>query len=155
VGSSRVILSMASEEQLPGRFAKLRRKQPFNAIILGSAITAIFIIYGDLNFIVDVTNVAVLSAMFLVNLSAAMLFSRKRGIVFDRKFFKIPFGPLIPILGAISCAAMLLLLPFTTMLFGLATMFLGLILYFLEDTPQGRKAIQEIKIEMRRSIGRL
>ncbi|HVO78190.1 MAG TPA: APC family permease, partial [Methanomassiliicoccales archaeon] len=38
VGASRTILSMASERQLPGRFAKMRHGEPWNAIILGSLI---------------------------------------------------------------------------------------------------------------------
>jgi amino acid permease len=42
IGGSRVILRMAAEKQIPGRFAALRGEQPANAVLLSttSAINA-------------------------------------------------------------------------------------------------------------------
>ncbi len=149
VGSSRIILSMASERQLPGRFAKMRHGGPWNAIILGSLITAVFVIYGDLNFIVDITNVAVLSAMFLVNLSAIQMMRHHKDILAAKKYFRIPLGPVFPMMGAASSIGMIFLLPPLTILIGLATLALGLVFFFIEDTPRGKAAIEEIRAEMR------
>ncbi|MFX1485465.1 MAG: APC family permease, partial [Promethearchaeota archaeon] len=57
-GASRIIMEMASEKQIPGRFAKLRHKQPTNAILLGSGVALFFILYGSLDTIIGLVNIA-------------------------------------------------------------------------------------------------
>ena len=62
-GASRIILEMASEKQVPGRFAKLRHNQPTNAILLGSIVALLFIFYGSLDAILGLVNIAMLIAI--------------------------------------------------------------------------------------------
>ncbi|NYT12778.1 MAG: amino acid permease [Methanomassiliicoccales archaeon] len=145
VGSSRITMEMASEEQLPGRFARLRNGQPVNSILLGSVISAVFIIWGSLDFIIDTTNVSILATMMLVNISAIIMIRRKEKLPDGKSYFRIPLGALFPALGAISCLLMILLLPPTIILLGSIVLLSGSILYILEDTPRGRSAIEEIK----------
>jgi APA family basic amino acid/polyamine antiporter len=145
VGSSRITMEMASEEQLPGRFARLRNGQPVNSIILGAGISAVFIIWGSLDFIIDVTNVSILATMMLVNISAFIMIRRKEKVPAERSYFRIPFGVLFPVLGAASCLLMIILLPPTIILLGSIVLLSGSVLYILEDTPGGKKAIEEIK----------
>jgi len=101
-GASRIILEMASEKQLPGRFAKLRHDQPTNAILLGSFVAISFIIYGSLDAILGLVNIAMLVAMVFVNLSAFTLTRKKDLLEKERGYFRIPFGPVFPLLGAYS-----------------------------------------------------
>lgn len=145
VGSSRITMEMASEEQLPGRFARLRNGQPVNSILLGAAISAIFIIWGSLDFIIDTTNVSILATMMLVNISAIIMIRRKEKVPDGKSYFRIPLGVLFPALGAGSCLLMILLLPPTIILLGSIVLLSGSVLYILEDTPMGRRAIEEIK----------
>lgn len=145
VGSSRITMEMASEEQLPGRFARLRNGQPVNSILLGSAISAVFIIWGSLDFIIDTTNVSILATMMLVNISAIIMIRRKEKVPDGKSYFRIPLGVLFPALGAGSCLLMILLLPPTIILLGSIVLLSGSVLYILEDTPMGRRAIGEIK----------
>ncbi len=150
VGASRVTMEMASEEQLPGRYAKLRNGQPANSIILGSAITAAFIMLGGLDFIVETTNAVILATMFLVNLSALALIRKGKSLTEGKKYFRPPLGILFPTLGAISCLVLILVLPLRTIALGFAVLFVGVWLYYLEDTAPGKAAIREIRMALGR-----
>jgi amino acid transporter len=145
IGGSRVALEMASERQIPGWFAMLRNDQPRNAILLSTVITLALIAFGTLGVIVDLTNAVTLVAMGMVNVSAAVFALRCETIPENRRYFRLPFGPLIPVAGAISCALMLLTLPATTLLAGLAALAAGTALYVLEDSPEGERAVAEIR----------
>jgi amino acid transporter len=149
IGASRVIMEMASEEQIPGRIAELKNGQPLNSILLGSAIIIVLIIYGRLNFIVDLTNVLVLVTMFLVNSSALMLF-RGKNLPQEKSYFKIPLGKIFPALGAISCVIMLATIKPITLIIGFIILLAGMSFYFIEDTPIGKKSIMDIKRMLRR-----
>jgi APA family basic amino acid/polyamine antiporter len=150
IGASRIVLEMASEKQIPGRFAKLKNNQPVNSILLGSAITILLLAYGDLAFIVDLTNVAVLITMFLVNASAFVLL-RNRGRLPSRKtYFKIPLGVLFPTLGGLSSVLILLTITPTSVATGILALLSGSVLYTLEDTPRGERAVEEIRKLLKR-----
>ena len=149
-GASRIVMEMASEKQIPGRFAKLRHKQPTNAILLGSAVAMLFIFYGSLDSIIELVNSAQLIAMFFVNASAFVLTRNESYIESDRGYFKIPFGPLFPILGALSCVLISLTLSLLSIILGFVALFVGSILYLLEDTPEGEKEVENIKEALKR-----
>lgn len=151
VGSSRITMEMAAEGELPGRFAALRRGSPANSIFLGSVITLAFVLYGSLDFMIDVANVCVLVTMILVNIAALILSRNYRKVPPDRKFFKFPFARTIALFGAISCFVMILILPPYIILVGSLLLLSGSLLYFLEDTPSGKRAIAEIRRELNRS----
>jgi APA family basic amino acid/polyamine antiporter len=151
IGASRVVLEMASEGQVPGRFASLKNDQPVNSILLGSATTMLLIVYGSLNFIIDLTNVLVLVTMFFVNVSAFMLIRKERNLPPEKSRFKIPLGGLFPALGAASCLLMLSTISSPTLVMGLVAILLGSILHLLEDTPQGRSTLEDIRELLGRS----
>jgi APA family basic amino acid/polyamine antiporter len=144
VGASRITMEMASEEQLPGRFARLRNGQPVNSILLGAGISAVFIAWGSLDLIIDITNVSILATMLLVNI-AAFLLIRRGDIPPDKSYFRLPLGTLFPVLGAASCILMIVILPPVVIVMGSILMMSGSVLYIVEDTPRGRKAIKEIR----------
>lgn len=151
VGSSRTMLEMASEGQMPGRFARLRNKKPTNSILLGSIIAVMFISYGNLDSIIVVANLTILFAMLLVNVSAFVMIGRK-GDLRDRKYFRIPFGRLFPVAGAASCILMMLNLSPTYIGLGVLTLALGMVFYFIEDTDAGRQAVSEIREFLGRDV---
>jgi amino acid transporter len=145
VGSSRIILTMAAEKQIPGRFARISYGQPANSILFSSVVVLLLIIYGNLTFIVDLTNLTTLATMFLVNVSAFLFIRLEQKKPSGRKFFRLPLGVLIPVLGGVSCILMALTLSPFIIVIGLLFLFGGTALYILEDTPQGNAAIQEIR----------
>ena len=134
IGASRVILEMASEGQIPGRFARLTNGQPLNSVLLGSAIITVLIIYGSLSFIVNLTNVLVLVTMLLVNISALRLVRETKSLPPEKSYFKIPLGIVFPALGVVSCLAMLATIDATTLILGFAALVAGMAFYFVEDT---------------------
>jgi APA family basic amino acid/polyamine antiporter len=144
-GASRITMEMASEKQIPGRFAKLRHKQPTNAIILGSGAALLFILYGRLDTIIGLVNSAQIIAMFFVNVSAYVLTRNESYVDSKKHWFKLPFGPLFPVLGALSCVIISLTLAPQAIILGFIALFLGSILYLVEDTPEGEKEVEKIK----------
>lgn len=145
IGGSRVILSMAAEKQIPGRFAALKGKQPANAVLLSAGVAAGLILLGNLGVIVDLTNTVALVSMGLVNISAVVLTLGHRPVPDDRTYFRIPFGPLIPLVGAGSCILMLATLPLPVLAAGGAALLAGTIFFVVEDTPEGERATAEIR----------
>ncbi len=143
-GASRIIMEMASEKQIPGRFAKLRHDQPTNAILLGAFIAISFILYGSLDAILGLVNIAMLIAMFFVNLSAFKLTRRKDILEKERGYFRIPFGPIFPILGAISCIVISLTISPLSIIMGIIALFVGTVFYFTEDTEEGHEEVEKI-----------
>lgn len=141
---------MATEKQIPGRFARLKNNQPFNSILLGSAVTALLIVSGNLDFIVNLTNTAMLSTMFLVKVSAVILVKKEQHMPAEKNYFKIPAGTLFPVLGGVSTLIMIITLPPITVGLGIAVLLLGSLLYVLEDTPEGSKAVKEIRNLLKR-----
>jgi len=155
IGASRITMEMAAEKQFPGRFALLRKGQPINSILLGSFITLLFILPGNLSFILDVTNVTILFTMVLVNISAMRICARSDLIPKDRSYFKVPFKWVLPAVGAVSCVVMIVFLPITTILLGAGALLAGSVLYVLEDTEEGKMAIKEIRKVLGREEGGL
>jgi APA family basic amino acid/polyamine antiporter len=149
-GASRIVMEMASEKQIPGRFAKLKHDQPINAIILGSGVAMIFIFYGSLDAIIGLVNIAMLIAMFFVNVSAYILTKNEKTLDIKRGYFRIPLGPLFPILGAVSCIIISLTISPVSIIIGFAALFVGSIFYIIEDTPEGEREIEKIKEALRR-----
>jgi APA family basic amino acid/polyamine antiporter len=151
IGGSRIIMEMGSEKQVPGRFARLSKGgQPSTSIIFGTVLAGVLIIYGNLNFIVILTNVTTLVTMALVNASAFLLVRREHLVPPEKTYFRIPFGVVIPVAGGVSCVAMLATLKPTTILIGFAVILAGLIIYSIEDTPEG----DQIRKEIREKLGR-
>jgi APA family basic amino acid/polyamine antiporter len=150
IGASRITMEMASEMQIPGRFARLSHGQPANSILLGTLLAGVLIIYGNLDFVVSLTNVTTLVTMILVNASAFLLVRREHLVPPEKTYFRIPFGVLIPTLGGISCIAILASLSSQIIVLGIAVLFAGVILYYIEDTPEGEEIRSEIKKQLRR-----
>jgi APA family basic amino acid/polyamine antiporter len=146
IGGSRIILEMSSEEQIPGRFARLRNDQPINSILLGAAIVLILIVYGQLDFIVDLTNATVLFTMILVNVSAFILLREKKRLSAERTYFRPPLGVLFPVLGIASSAVLLATLPPVSLAFGAGALLLGTVFYAIEDTLEGKATVREIRV---------
>jgi len=149
-GASRIIMEMAVEKQIPGRFAKLRHDQPTNAIIVGSIVAMMFILYGSLDAILGLVNIAMLIAMFFVNASAFVLTRKEKYLETKTAYFKIPFGPLFPILGALSCIVISLSITPLSIIVGFIALLLGTILYAIEDTPEGQKEVEKIAVVLKR-----
>jgi APA family basic amino acid/polyamine antiporter len=150
IGASRITMEMACEKQIPGRFARLSHGQPKNSILFGTLLAGVLIIYGDLTFVVNLTNVTTLVTMALVNTSAFLLVRKEHLVPPEKSYFRMPLGEIIPALGGISCIAMLATLDLRIVVLGCIVLVTGMFLYYIEDTPEGEVIRSEIREKLRR-----
>jgi APA family basic amino acid/polyamine antiporter len=106
--TSRMIYGMARDGFLPHNLSKVsRRGTPWIAILIVMALSSIFILFGNIEFVAEITNFGTFIVFASVNLSNIWLRYRKPEW---RRPFKTPLTigrlPLIPILGLLSCGLM-------------------------------------------------
>jgi len=129
LGQSRVFFSMANDGLLPKVFAELHPKwrTPYKSNLLLFVFVGAFstLIPGDITG--NLTSIGTLLAFVLVCIG--VLIMRKNDKTTPRPF-KTPLVPLVPILGAIVCTAMIVSLDSTTLISAFCWMVLGLVIYF-------------------------
>jgi APA family basic amino acid/polyamine antiporter len=129
LGQSRVFYSMSSDGLLPKVFCDLHPKfrTPYKSNILlflfvGAIAT---LLPGDITG--DLTSIGTLLAFTLVCVGIVIM--RKKDPDHPRPF-RTPLVPLVPILGALLCIAMIVSLDNRTIEVALAWMVIGLLIYF-------------------------
>jgi APA family basic amino acid/polyamine antiporter len=129
LGQPRIFFSMARDGLLPASFARVHptyRTPHVTTIVTGLAV-AVCAMFTSIDEMVDLTNIGTLFAFILVCIGILILRrrepSRPRG-------FKTPFVPVVPILGIIACAYLMLGLPWVTWIRFALWLLLGLVIYF-------------------------
>ncbi|MFZ6011218.1 MAG: amino acid permease [Bacteroidota bacterium] len=129
LGQSRVFFSMSNDGLLPKVFSELHPKfrTPYKSNLLLFLFVGTFstLIPGDITG--NLTSIGTLLAFVLVCIGVIIM--RKSDPVTPRPF-KTPLVPLVPILGAIVCTAMIVSLDHVTLISAFCWMVLGLIIYF-------------------------
>ena len=128
-GQSRILLTMSRDGMVPKIFGLVSRRTgtPLaGTLIIGGlvAMTAALIPLGEL---ADATSIGTLFAFFLVNLAVIYLRFKRPDL---ERSFKVPFGPVVPALGALACAFLMINLGGTTWAVFGAWMAVGALVYF-------------------------
>ena len=130
LGQPRIFFSMARDGLLPPSFARVHPKYrtPHVTTILTGVVVGVCAMFTSIDEMVDLTNIGTLFAFMLV--CAGILILRRREP--DRaRAFKTPWVPAVPVLGVLSCAYLMLGLPWITWVrFGL-WLALGLVIYLM------------------------
>lgn len=129
LGGSRAVFSMARQRVIPGILARISKNgvPTFAVLISGAAIALIIIVTkGDLQLIASIFNFGTLMTFFFINMSLLQL--RKKMPKANRTF-KVPLYPLTPILGLISCFALVFYLKTNAIIAAGVWIALGLIAY--------------------------
>jgi APA family basic amino acid/polyamine antiporter len=130
MGQSRVFFSMANDGLLPKVFSDLHPKfrTPYKSNWILFIFVGAFAAFVPGSVAGDLTSFGTLFAFVLVSLGVWIL--RVKSPNMERPF-KTPLVPLVPILGALICIAMIVALDFQTLKLAFAWMALGLVVYFL------------------------
>jgi basic amino acid/polyamine antiporter, APA family len=129
LGQSRVFYTMSTDGLLPKVFSELHPKfrTPYKSNIILFIFVGLFAAFLPESVAGDLTSVGTLFAFVLVCIGVIILRKKDPNLV---RPFKTPLVPLVPILGIIVCAAMIVSLPGETQLSALGWMAIGLVIYF-------------------------
>ena len=130
MGQSRVFFSMANDGLLPNVFSDLHPKYrtPYKSNWILFAFVGGFAAFVPGSVAGDLTSFGTLFAFVLV--SAGIWILRVKSPEMERPF-KTPLVPLVPILGALICLAMIFALDAQTLKVAFGWMILGLVVYFV------------------------
>ncbi|MGZ3753255.1 MAG: amino acid permease, partial [Mucilaginibacter sp.] len=129
LGQSRVFYTMSNDGLLPKVFSDLhpRFRTPYKSNMILFVFVGLFAAFLPSSIAGDLTSIGTLFAFVLVCIGVMLL--RKTNPTMARPF-KTPLVPLVPILGILICAAMIVSLPTSTQLSALVWMLIGLVIYF-------------------------
>ncbi|MBD1387586.1 amino acid permease [Mucilaginibacter rigui] len=129
MGQSRVFYTMSIDGLLPKIFSDLHPKfrTPYKSNIILFVFVGLFAAFIPGSVAGDLTSIGTLFAFILVCVGVMLL--RKTNPNLPRPF-KTPLVPLVPILGVIVCAGMIVSLPRETQVSALVWMVAGLVIYF-------------------------
>jgi APA family basic amino acid/polyamine antiporter len=128
-GLTRIIFAMSCDGLLSPFFSKVNQttQSPVRVIILCGVIIALIAGFIPLGELAELVNIGTLAAFVLVCLGVIVL--RITNPDLERPF-RSPFSPLFPVLGMLSCGALMAFLPSITWLRFIVWLVIGLIIYF-------------------------
>jgi APA family basic amino acid/polyamine antiporter len=128
-GLTRIIFAMSRDGLLAPFFSKLNRntQTPVRVIVLCGVIIALIAGFVPLGELAELVNIGTLAAFVLVCLGVLVLRMTKPNL---ERPFRTPFSPLFPVLGMLSCGALMGFLPGITWLRFIVWLIIGLIVYF-------------------------
>jgi basic amino acid/polyamine antiporter, APA family len=136
---TRILFAMARDGLLPAFFAVIdvRTKTPLNATVLCGVITASVAGVTPIGSLVELVNAGTLVEFSLVCLGVIVLRITQPGL---ERPFKAPGGMVLPVLGILSCWALLSFLPLVTLFRFALWLGVGVIVYFAYAARRPRPA---------------
>jgi len=129
LGQSRVFYTMANDGLLPKMFCDIHKKfrTPYKCNIALFIFVGLFAAFLSEDIAGNLTSIGTLFAFILV--CVGVIIMRRIQPTMHRPF-KTPLVPLIPILGVLICAAMIISLDHRTQITALVWMLIGFLIYF-------------------------
>ncbi len=127
---TRIFYTMAKDGLLPKIFAKVNPKSqtPVANTMLVGIITAIAAGFFDINVLGDMTSVGTLAAFAIVCLSVIYL---RRAAPELPRGFSVPFYPVLPVLGILSCLYLITTVETKVLMFFLYYIIAAVVMYFV------------------------
>ena len=143
IGGSRALFSMARQDVIPNIFSRISNNGIpfFTVLICGISISIIVVVAsGNLDQLASIFNFGTLLTFAFINLSLLKL---RRSWPDVKRDFRVPFYPLTPILGIISCVGLAFYLNPNAVIYGGSWIIIGIIIYLLNKWRIGRKKMIE------------
>ena len=139
IGGSRALFSMARQNVIPNIFSRISGNGIpfFTVLICGISISIIVVVAsGNLEQLASIFNFGTLLTFTFINLSLLKL---RRSWPDVNRDFKVPFYPLTPLLGIISCVGLAFYLNPKAFIYGGLWIVIGIIVYLLNKWRIDRK----------------
>jgi APA family basic amino acid/polyamine antiporter len=129
MGQSRVFFTMSRDGLLPKVFSVLHSKfrTPYKSNILLCVFISMFAGLVPIRVVGEMTSIGTLLAFVMVCLGVLVLRKTQPDIP---RAFKTPFVPVVPILGIVTCLALMFSLPLDTWIRLVVWLAIGLVIYF-------------------------
>ena len=126
---TRIIFAMSHDGLMPTIFGRVNEKTqtPIYSTVFCGLIMAVMAGFMPLGALAELVNIGTLAAFILVCIGVAVL--RKTHPDMPRPF-KVPGGLIVPVLGVLSCGALIAFLPTETHIRFVLWLAVGLVIYF-------------------------
>jgi APA family basic amino acid/polyamine antiporter len=128
-GLTRICLGMARDGLLPHFLAVIhtRTRTPVRIILITGLVIALVAGFLPIHLVAELVNIGTLAAFVFVCIGVIVL--RKQHPNLPRPF-KLPWNPVIPVLGALTCFYLMIQLPGITWIRFLVWTLTGLVIYY-------------------------
>jgi APA family basic amino acid/polyamine antiporter len=129
LGQARVWFAMSRDRLLPDAFSRINPKfrTPVFATWFAGVLVAIPAGLFDVGTLADLSNIGTLFAFVLVSIGVLVLRHKQPE---RRRGFRVPFGPVLPVLSVIFCVLLMAGLPMLTWMRFFIWLIIGLFVYF-------------------------
>jgi APA family basic amino acid/polyamine antiporter len=138
-GQTRIFYTMARDGLMPAVFARVHKKYRtpwINTLVVG-LLVAVAAGFFDINTLGDMTSVGTLAAFGIVCFTVIWL---RRSHPELPRGFRVPFYPVLPVLGVLSCFGLILSVENRVLVFFAWFMVGAVILYFVYGMHNSRLA---------------
>jgi basic amino acid/polyamine antiporter, APA family len=129
MGLARVGMAMSRDGMLPRALSRTSDKHstPARTQILCGGLVAVLAGFTPVELLGEMINIGTLSAFIMVSLGILVLRHKRPDL---KPSFRVPLGPVLPVLSAVLCIYLMLNLATVTWVFFAVWVVLGLIFYF-------------------------
>lgn len=128
-GLTRILFAMSRDGLIPHIFSEVNpdRQTPTKVILMCGLVVSVVAGFIPLGELAETVNIGTLASFIMVCIGVIVLRIRQPEL---KRPFKNPWNPLIPVLGILSCSALVSFLPVTTWIRFLVWLIVGIAVYF-------------------------